>query len=1105
MRPGFKKIIRITLAVFALLMILVLSFAYIQYRELKKTLVHRISGKATAVIGQKVEIGDLSFSPSAGINLYNLTVRNPEGFAPGELLKIRKIFLKMRHRELLKRKFHFENITVYEPQLTVARDNEGRMNLSEGLINFFKRKPTLTYHIDKFEIESGSFDFNQVKTFVSNSGTTMDKNPPFRPFAKGVEPGLPGKIFRNDNINVQVKNLSSNPGIRTSISGHTTLAGSFRIAFGGWAYLKDEPIKLNVSVSARDISPEPLKELLNRSRIGAEKARINFHLSADGDTRRGFLINSEVGIKEAGFTFFKKDVKEILFKMKAFLNIAENSLSLESISLQSGGVTSAVLKGEIKKVKEDFLYTAGLKIGRLDLAAFNLMKDIKVSGIVTSDNLNIRGSFKKIMPEISGAVQLSEGALRSQDTDIGKINARITFPPGKEMAVRAEAAAEISKVKGYALDKPAGAVAQMTARGDMKKAELLSSVNLSPVTMRIKGEKTVHAENLAVNLKSNVSKKAFSGEILLNMKGIRYDTYKIPWLRWNTGFAYSGNIMTFKSPAIEGEDLAISAKKLTAILPEKKTRDAIRIKMEDMNASYPKGKAEIRKTALSLKLNTGGKALSGYLGFSIGEMLFGGFRSGSVQGRGTFDEKYFTLDIPRAEVSGGSMKLSAKGRSSGGPFPLTVTTSAENINLADTSGEALKIADIPYGVSGNIKTVIFEGTASSGGSIKGRAEIEAEKISLINRDKRNIVQGVSLKSGIVFRGNDLDFTSHVNAGKISAGMSGTVNRFMQKDRTITAKIIQPGTNITDIREALWDAFPDSLLYAGLEGSFSGEVTIHSAGSEVKAGGKISVKDFVLRGENDEYSIGPVNGVIPLAYEKTGRPREELQMRPFARAEFDRLVKEYSEIPPDTGYNKITIGSLRYGFELLKDITLWVKQEGWVLNVDRFSGNIFGGRLNGAAVVAISDGLAYRAGLLVEGMSLTKLCDRIEPIKGYISGRVNGVANIKGSGTGLGELIGKADIWTYSTREEKTKISREFLKKMGGPSVKAYLGDRKFDKGNMIVYLQNGYIIFEELEISNRNFFGIQDLSIKVAPHSNRIAIDHLMWSIVEAAGRAKEK
>jgi hypothetical protein len=57
---------------------------------------------------------------------------------------------------------------------------------------------------------------------------------------------------------------------------------------------------------------------------------------------------------------------------------------------------------------------------------------------------------------------------------------------------------------------------------------------------------------------------------------------------------------------------------------------------------------------------------------------------------------------------------------------------------------------------------------------------------------------------------------------------------------------------------------------------------------------------------------------------------------------------------------------------------------------------------------------------------------------------------------------------------------------------------------MSLYIQKGFLIFKEMEISNRNIFGIQDLSVKVAPLNNRIAIDHLMWTLVEAADRAKK-
>ncbi len=265
-----------------------------------------------------------------------------------------------------------------------------------------------------------------------------------------------------------------------------------------------------------------------------------------------------------------------------------------------------------------------------------------------------------------------------------------------------------------------------------------------------------------------------------------------------------------------------------------------------------------------------------------------------------------------------------------------------------------------------------------------------------------------------------------------------------------------------------------------------------------------LKNVTLKGENNEYSIGPINGVLPLAYDEQSE-QKTIKMPSFEHSEFENLIKYYSQEVVNNGYKKITINSLYYGFKLFENINIWINQKGRILNIGRFSGNIFGGKLNGSGVVDLSQGLNYRAGFILEGLSLTKLCESIEPIKGYISGKVDGIVNLKGSGIGISELIGKADFWTYSANNDKTRISKEFLQKVGGPSLKTYLGDRHFNKGIMSLYVQNGFVIFKELEISNRNLLGITDLSVKVAPLSNRIAVDHLMWTITEAASRAKEK
>ncbi len=410
-----------------------------------------------------------------------------------------------------------------------------------------------------------------------------------------------------------------------------------------------------------------------------------------------------------------------------------------------------------------------------------------------------------------------------------------------------------------------------------------------------------------------------------------------------------------------------------------------------------------------------------------------------------------------------------------------------------------------YAESGETR-VAFEGLKYAAGSLQGSMKVKAARLSVSKTgDNRKIIKDASLDSDFTFRGRDLLLKSGLRAGNVATALSGTVTGFMGRDRSARLSIVLPATSPSDIRSVFWDVFPDSMLYAGLSGTLSANVAIGYGKAGASAEGVISAKDVSIEGENGEYSIGPINGTVPFHYGKNNSGEGPVSLPSFERSEFKSLNEYYARLQPAKGSNKITVGSLRYGFRLLDDIEMWIRSSGSYLNIDRFGANIFGGKLNGSATVDISHGLDYRAGLVIKGISLTKLCEDIEPIKGYISGKVDGTALIKGSSAGLGGLIGRADFWAYSDAKEKTKISREFLQKMGGPSVKAYLGERPFDKGLISLYLQNGFLIFKELQISHKNLIGITDLSVKVAPFNNRIAIDHLMSTIAEAAQRAKEK
>ena len=377
----------------------------------------------------------------------------------------------------------------------------------------------------------------------------------------------------------------------------------------------------------------------------------------------------------------------------------------------------------------------------------------------------------------------------------------------------------------------------------------------------------------------------------------------------------------------------------------------------------------------------------------------------------------------------------------------------------------------------------------------------------VSKGEKNLVQKVSIDSRIGFDGNTIVAGIRAKAGKVSCSVDARAVDALRKTRSVQMKMVLPEVGVADVRDAFWDLFPDKLLYAGLDGFLASDAVVQYTDRDIKINSSLTLKDLDVAGENKEFSIGPVNGTLPLVFHKTANTDSKgpsIQFPVFDKPEFNSLKRSFADMKDCDGCSRITIGSAGYGFRLLEKIDIRLRQEESVLNIKHFSGNISGGKVEGTAFFDFSKGLNYRAGFILEDLSLRRFCDSIEPIRGYISGKVDGVAALKGTGSGLSNLIGKADFWTFATAGEQTKISREFLQKIGGPSLKTYLGDRKFDKGIVSLYLQDGFIIFRQLEISNKNFFGMTDLSVKVAPYNNRISIDHLMWTIAEAAQRAQK-
>ncbi len=1068
-----KRTLKITFWILTAFLALSLLVAYLHYLDLKKVFLQKVSEKAALLIGQGVHIEDLSISSFLSANLYGIAIKNPEGFTPGELLRVRRVQLDVRLGRLLKREISIKRVVLYSPELSLVTNGKDKWNVSDVLLRQLSARSTTRFKVDELRIDSGAFELN--------------KDP----------------RFRSDQINLVFENISSGPGTRTGIKGTIGYAGN-RVDINGWTSFNEVPMKVNLSVSSRDFSLSQLGRLFERYKIDTKKMRLSFDVQTAGDTEKGFHIISSLFLKGFRSFSFAKDLMDIQLRTDGMFSLGDYSLALNQGSLLMNGTSAATFRGKITGLNQNPSYTGDIKLDRLDLSRLHFIKEMKVTGKLSSADIRVAGHLGSKTPEVSGELQLREGGIESSDAIIQNVDADIIFSSAKEMTVKGDASATIMKLREYALKKPVDVKITTVLQVLPERIVALSSLYLSPLEVQVKDNIIVSAEKSDVTLDGTFKDNAFAGKAAFNMKGLRLAGHTISGFKANSAIDYRKTGLLLTDFAIATEDATFSAATLSLTAPREKKGYEIDVK--DMNVAYRSGGALLEQCDLYLTLQPGERPVSGDLRFSARNIQFKGIASRNLSGTGRFDEKNFFLDIQDAEILGGRLKLTAEGRVSEIVFPIKINVAAQDIDLTVLSKSLSKTIKIPYHVAGNMKKATFQGVLNSQTDLLGSGFLETGKVSFSDSNtEKNITKDGSLEAELEFKGKDLSFKADAVAGSILPRFSGTVKDFLEKERSLQINGTLPEVSLEEIRNSFWDVFPDSLLYAGMKGSVSSDFSIAYGKDGLSVLGGVQLKDCLLKGEFGEYSIGPINGQVPIAYGRVSNGGEAVSLPSFEKSQFDSLTKYYAKEEGGKDFKKITIGALDYGFPLLKDITLLLKQRGSILNIERFGANIFGGRLEGSALLDLSKGLDYRAGFIIKSLSMATLCERIEPIRGFISGKVDGVANFKGSGMGLSHLIGMADFWTYSSGNEKTMISKEFLQKIGGPSLKTYLGNRRFNKGIMSLYLQKGDLIFKELEISNRNFFDVTDLSVKVVPFNNRIALDKFLWSVTEAAQRPKEK
>ena len=1060
----------ITAGALALVLLSLAVFAYLRSASLKKSLLSALSARATTAIGQPVAIEDISFQFPGRLRVCGVTVDNPRGFAPGKLLRIKRITLDMRLEALLSHNLHFSRIEVDSPTVTILRDKKGRLNVSGLMRRLFSGESGAPFQVDSFGISSGILSVNK------------------------------GEKMSAKKIDLVLQNLSSRPDIKMTARGGLLYAGN-RIRIEGWAYPGEKPGQFRISVSAEDFSPALFAGDLNKYKIDTKKARLDIHVEALGDTGKGIEIKSVVRVKSPRSVNLPL-ASHITLTCDSFLDVAKESLVIKDLSLNSGGISEARLKGVITNLGKGPKYSASLKIEKFDLRAVNFIKGAKFAGVLTSGDLRIKGRMKGGAPEVSGELFLNNASVMSSKFEAKKVDAKVILSWGRKSSFTVQSMADINVGGKYSLEKPARIRLSLHGRGRPARMTISSSAVLSPFEMNVNG-KNFQVTRVSLQSVGLLTKRTFSGKGVLEMGGIVFGGRKAGSLVIRAHADVDNGMVELKGANMKNEHFTANVR--SAKLRTSAEKAGYRLDISDLTANYAAESAGIEHLNISVDLSNSRRVLSGSFGLSAERIIYGDIAAGSLAGSGSFDDETFEADFHLVDIWGGGVKCVMNGRTKEGYFPLRVTMSAEKIDMSAASKALVKFVKMPCRLSGGMGSFSFEGTFNARDDLTGISSLRLKSFSVSRlRDGRSLVRGADLAGRIAFAGKALDFTGNAVIGKVAVHARGHIRDFMTKGRNVEIGVDIPPVKAVDMRESFWGIFPDALLYTGLEGSLSAAVSAHLRGDSLTVDGGIALKDFVLTGENGEYSIGPVNGTIPLTYRRAVKSPDGA-FPTFQKSEFAGLRRYYKNWKAAGGFTVITAGSFSYGFRLLDNIKVRVRPENGFLNIGKLSANIFGGTLEGSAVIGLSGAVNYRAGFIVDGLSLTKLCDDIGPIKGYISGKADGIADIKSAGEGVAGIIGKADVWTYSTEDEKTMISKEFLRKVGGPAVKTYLGDRRFDKGVMDLYIQKGFLIFKDLDISHRNFLGIKDLSIKVAPFNNRIRIADLLWSIAEAAQRAKRE
>jgi len=1074
-----------------------------------------LAGAITKAIGRETTIGYVRIGPGWEVIVGDIDIQERE---PGKatFLTIQEVRFSPRFLPIFKKRLEVASIRVKGPRAFIHKDPIKGWNFQDILDRWGDRGvPLLPYEMDSLQIINGeaSIRIGNVEERLTIDGS--------------ISPLTSREVYQQRG-SFSFQDSAGNPW---------RMALSIDVAPGRWSLHGEVEGKGIKGIERFFKSPEPLD--IKDVTLGV-KAGFNI---GDGVSSKGVLSLE-------GLEVSNKTLPTTTLSWSMGYDPKTDHLMVEDGGIEVSGLGKIALKGEVLDIRKGLYMKArgdgevlGIPEALAGLLPFKLrgrvgVEDVSLEGPLLWEDISLNARLSShglsvSYPEIGGIDRGDVSLLlrKAKGVNEGEVSISFTASEGKFQGV------SLQGVKGK-VDALVTGVDPAKRGGGIKWLRLKElETNLKGVTF--KGDAIYDNNGLAIGLKA---KGILNGEgnMVLSLKGGLWEGSVSMALK---DIQDGLRLVTLDSPSIRLTKERATLNSLRMGLDYGSPIRKATIRAELMDLVYKDGllKGNIRdwrfigegvNAPLSVE-EVGFVIRPGDYSFEASTSLWGGGikakgmwlrEEGRVNLSGDIDNIKIGEILKVFAMPGFSMDGEVKGRFDGG---YTLIPPAPDLIRGKQGKEGIygdaRLA-IKRGMIGKGDNLLFHG-------IDGEVELAYKDGSLTVKEGRYSASFKITSSGFTFDGEVLggfegSYAKEGIYGKAGLGLKrvtvakgdspifnevGGKADLTYRDGRLTISVDRfsspyiPMVSLsgdvtgldTDKPSGVFDIRVPPLSLEGLKQGFlplkdiqvqgeagaKAEVVFSGEGYGVTA--MIGLKGARLVMVEGRLVLDTVDGDIPLVYGPT----------------LSQIVRGSNLIKGDLlTEGRISIKRVSWGAFGLTNLISPLRIEDnklWLYDV-RF--DIYGGKGKGMARVGTDRD--YILSFNLEGVSLKGLCDSLEPIKGYISGVVDGLIVIGGEGARWRDIKGLVDLKTRDTPKEPRRISNEFIQRLGGGKARAFMWQpsRPYDRGEMRVFIRDGYAFFNTLEVSHTTL-GIKDLDIKVAPVHNKIGLDHLIWSIGEATER----